>query len=592
MIALERRQRLKYFTGIPASPGYAIGKVTIVHDQVRVACRKISQSAVAGELERLDSAIKMTAADLELRIEDATQKLGEQFGDIFKAHSLILCDSSLRKRIEKTIKDDLYCAEYALWQNFTEEAKKLRNLPDAIYAERAGDVIDVRDQALRKLMAKSEIVVESESPTILVANSLSPSDASKIDPRKTIALVTETGGAGSHTAILATAFGIPTLLGVGPFISHLDQNQLVIVDGSSGLLIVDPDEETFARYRRKKAEFERQNERRKALSDKPVIKKENGEEIEINGNIELPHELDECVAVGVYGIGLYRTEFLWLSSADGKAPDEETQFQTYKSVLETMKPLPTTIRTFDLGADKTVKERDFAGFKEINPNMGLRSIRLSLRYTDMFRTQLRAILRASVYGKVKIMFPLVTTISEWRQARSIFLDVCEDLEEEGVDFDRNIPLGIMVETPASVIMLERFVEEVSFFSIGSNDLLQYTHAVDRDNTNVAGLYQWESPALLRFIRHAVNISNRYGKPLSLCGQMGGDAETIPLLLGLGLRSLSVPSYLALATKEVCERFPLDVCEDIAREAWTCATAEDVRLCLRQHYREVMGFDLD
>lgn len=584
---------MKIFHGIPVTPGVAIGLVSVVaNDEIVVRPRQIESTQVAAELSRLDAAFENVADSLERRRGEATEQLGAQYGQIFEAHSLILKDAKLRERIEKTISEERLCSEYAVYQAFNYYAKLLQGLQDATYADRANDIIDVRDQMLRQLLAVAKEVASSpETPKIIVASVLYPSDAAKLDPDKTLAIVTETGGQGSHTAIVASALGVPTVLGVGSFLSELYENDLMIVDGSTGRVIVSPDIETCQRYQTKIDAQGKVRERRSALRGKTTVKTPDGVAIDVKGNIEFPYEAKKCVENGAAGVGLYRTEFLFLTQKDDRVPDEETHFRAYKSVLETVgKERATTIRTFDLGADKTPSDGTFVCVKEPNPFMGLRSIRLSLRHTEMFRVQLRAILRASVYGKVNVMFPLVTTISEWRDARSIFMDVRDDLLEEGIPFDPEIPLGIMVETPATVVMLEQFAREVDFFSIGTNDLLQYAQAVDRSNEKVTSLYQQESPALLRFVKHTIDVAAHYGKPLSLCGQMGSIPTNVPLLLGLGLRSLSVAPGMILQTKEVCEAFSIKKCEEIARKAWNLETAADIRTYLRAQMRETLGAD--
>lgn len=580
---------MKYFHGIPVNPGVAIGLASLVaNNDFCIRPRAIESTQVSSELSRLDSAFVCAADSLEQQRISAAEQLGEQFGQIFEAHALILKDAKLRSTIENTIKTKLLCAEYAVDQEFSRYAKLLQGLQDAKYADRANDIIDVRDGLLRQLVAVSQVeAVNPQRPTVVAASILNPSDAAKLDPEMTLAIVTETGGLGSHTAIVAAALGIPTVLGLGPFISEIYNDDLVIVDGAAGLLIVNPDEETCQRYQDKMDELREQQARRESLREKVLVKTTDGCEVEVKGNIEFPHEAKRCADAGAAGVGLYRTEFIYLASTT--PPDEETHFQAYKSVLEAVGPSQsTTIRTFDLGADKTPGEASYVAVNEPNPFMGLRSIRLSLQHTGMFRTQLRAILRASVYGKVKIMFPLVTTISEWRDAKAIFNDVRDDLKDEGIAFDPEIPLGIMVETPATVVMLEQFAREVDFFSIGTNDLLQYTMAVDRSNENVNSLYMQESPAVMRLIQHIVRVSDHYGKSVSLCGQMGSMPAHVPLLLGLGIRSLSVSPGMILQTKEICEAFSMQQCRDIAAKALTLETAGDVRSYLRRAYRDVMG----
>ena len=583
---------MKYYHGISVTPGIAIGLVSIVaNDALAVTCRSITSADVAAELSRLDLAFKSASDSLDNSREEVSSQLGEQFGQIFEAHSLILSDPKTLEKIQEKIKRELVCAEYAVAAVFDENAKKIRALKNPVFAERASDIIDVRDRVLRYLLVVAEACGDDdERQYVVVGTAINPSKAANLNAETTMAIVTETGGLGSHTAIVAAALGVPTVLGVGPFITEsnlLDRQSLVIVDGAEGLLIVDPDSETVQRYEEKQKVLQERQRRLEAFRKTGKAVSLDGVEVEIKGNIEFPHEAEMCVKNGACGVGLYRTEFLYLTAPKGTLPDEEAHFEAYKTVLQTVgKEYPTVIRTFDLGADK---DPGFENIHEDNPFMGLRSIRLSLRHTPMFRTQLRAILRASVYGKAKVMFPLVSTISEWLYAKAIFKEVCDDLAEEGIPFDHDIPLGVMVETPATVVMLDQFVaEDVKFFSLGTNDLLQYTMAVDRSNERVQSLYAQESPPLLRLIQHTVEVANRYEKEVSLCGQMGSMPACIPLLLGLGLRSISVSPGMIPQMKNICASFSIEKCKEIAREALNCKTPLDVRSYLTREYRAVMG----
>ncbi len=584
---------MKYYHGISVTPGIAIGLVSIVsNDALDVTCRSIIREDVPAELSRLDLAFESAADSLANSCEEVSSQLGKQFGQIFEAHSLILSDPKTRDKIQNKIENELVCAEFAVAAVFEENAKKIRALKNPVFAERASDIIDVRDRVLRYLLAVSLACDDGDDKQsyVVVGSAINPSRAANLNAELTMAIVTETGGLGSHTAIVAAALGVPTVLGVGPFISEsnlVDRQTLVIVDGAEGLLIIDPDTDTVQRYQEKQAALNEQQLRLQAFRKTGKAVTLDGVEVEFKGNIEFPHEAEMCVKNGACGVGLYRTEFLYLTAPKGTLPDEEAHFEAYKTVLQTVgKDYPTVIRTFDLGADK---DPGFANIHEDNPFMGLRSIRLSLRHTPMFRTQLRAILRASVYGKAKVMFPLVSTISEWLSAKAIFKEVCDDLAEEGIPFDRNIPLGVMVETPATVVMLDQFVaEDVEFFSLGTNDLLQYTMAVDRSNERVQSLYAQESPPLIRLIHHTVEVANRYEKDVSLCGQMGSMPACVPLLLGLGLRSISVSPGMIPQMKNICASFSMEKCREIARGALNCKTALDVRSYLRREYRAVMG----
>ena len=576
---------MKIFQGIPVSPGVSIGPLTIVDSAVRVRRRKVEPPQVERELERLATAFPVAEEKLKANRDAVGRQLGKEYAQIFEAHLLILNDPKLRGKIEASIRDDLNSAERAVEKNFDQYAELLRGLQDATYAERANDIVDVKTRLLTELLeASNDGVATGERPTILAASNLTPSAASNLDPAKTLGIVAETGGLGSHTAIVATALQIPTVLGVGPFIAQAGDGATAIVDGDSGRLILEPTDEMLRKYVAKRDAQRREKELLATNYASAPAKTQDGVAIKISGNIEFPYEADECRKNGAHGVGLYRTEFLYLSQSDGKLPDEETHFQAYKSVVEKMEGRPVVIRTFDLGADKLPEGLTFASGKEPNPFMGLRSIRLSLRNTEMFRVQLRAILRASVFGKIRVMFPLVSTITEFRQAKMIFRDVCEELAEENIPFDPDIPLGIMVETPATALMLELFVHEVDFFSIGTNDLLQYTMAVDRSNKDVNFLYEQECPPMIRLIKRVVDVAKMYGKPVSLCGQMGSSPANALLLLGLGLRSLSVAPGMILQIKKVCGSVTIKECEEIAQNAFFKETSSSMRMYLQSEFR--------
>ena len=576
---------MKIFQGIPVSPGVSIGPLAIVDSAVRVRRRKIEPAQVERELERLATAFPTAQEKLKANRDAVARQLGNEYAQIFEAHLLILSDPKLRVKIETCVRDELNSAERAVEKIFDQHADLLRGLQDAAYAERANDIVDVKTRLLGELLDASENATASnERPTILCASNLTPSAASNLDPTKTLGIVAETGGLGSHTAIVATALQIPTVLGVGSFVAQATDGATAIVDGGAGRLILEPTDDMLRKYEAKRDALRREKELLETNYASAPAQTQDGVAIKISGNIEFPYEADECRKNGAHGVGLYRTEFLYLSQNAGELPDEETHFQAYRSVAEKMEGRPVVIRTFDLGADKLPEGLTFASAKEPNPFMGLRSIRLSLRNTEMFRVQLRAILRASVFGKIRVMFPLVSTITEFRQAKMIFRDVCEELQEENIPFDPDIPLGIMVETPATALMLELFVHEVDFFSVGTNDLLQYTMAVDRSNKDVSFLYEQESPALIRLIKRVVDVAKMYGKPVSLCGQMGSSPANALLLLGLGLRSLSVAPGMILQIKRVCGNVTIKECEEIAQNALFKETSSSMRVYLQSEFR--------
>ncbi len=578
---------MKTFQGVAVYPGVAIGKLSIVASD-RVGTQKrisIAKEQVKSELKRLDAAFRGANEKLCKNREEAAKQLGEEFGRLYDAYLLILNDAGLRTRLEKFVENELVNVEYAVDYTLNQYAERLRGLEER-YAERANDVLDLRDRLLHQLLSiRVYDYTNSTEPTIVAASFLKPSAASRLDSSKTAAIVTENGSLGSHTSIVAAALRVPTVLGVGPFLAQTTDQTVVIVDGELGRLILDPTPEALALYERKAKNLREIQILLESKKRSVETRTKDGATIEIKGNIEFPMEAKTCREFGAAGIGLYRTEFLYLTGNLGAMPDEETHFEAYRNVAETMKDRPVTIRTFDLGADKLPSGLRFTSEDESNPFMGLRSVRLSLRNGDMFRTQLRAILRASVYGKFQIMFPLVSTVMEFRKARMIFNDVRDELVEKKIPFDPDIPLGIMVETPAAVVTLEHFARDVDFFSLGTNDLLQYTMAVDRTNSNVSELYEQESPALIRMIKRTVDVAKMYDRPLSLCGQMGSSPEMIPLLLGLGLRTISVAPGMILQLKDVCESYSMDECLELAKRAMLSESAGEVRMILKNDWNE-------
>jgi phosphotransferase system enzyme I (PtsI) len=421
------------------------------------------------------------------------------------------------------------------------------------------------------------------SPVLILAHNLTPSETANLDRKFVRGFVTELGGAGSHTAIVAEGMEIPAVVGIGPFLHEVSGGETVIIDGFEGVVILQPDEETLARYRYEAEQDRTRSQSLQALRGVPAVTLD-GESVQLMGNIEFPAEAALCVERAVDGVGLYRTEFLYLGSES--VPDEETHYRAYCEVLETMRGKPVVIRTLDLGADKlaggAVTPED-----ERNPFLGLRSIRLSLRNVPLFQTQLRAILRAGVRGDVRIMFPLISTVREFRQAKMVLADVAEDLHEHGIDYKRDVPVGMMVEVPSAVMMLDHLVDEVDFLSIGTNDLIQYALAVDRGNKDVADLYSSADPAVLRLIGMTIRAAEPKRVPVSLCGQMSGSPTYAMLLLGLGLRSLSVPPSAVYEIKKIIRSVTADQCRAVATRALAMDNARDIRRYLKEELKKVL-----
>ncbi|HYO24889.1 MAG TPA: phosphoenolpyruvate--protein phosphotransferase [Lacipirellulaceae bacterium] len=569
--------------GIAVSPGIAIGEALVVDNEgFRIPRRFLPRDAVEEELGRLDRAMQASAAEVERNRDRVAEQLGDEYAAIFSAHLQMLHDRRLRVEIEDMIRSRHYSPEYSVSRALRKYAKVFQSLGGEYMAERANDIFDIEKRLLRNLLGmRREELSQVTSPVLVLARNLTPSETANLNPQFVMGLVTEIGGPGSHTAIVAEGLGIPAVVGVGPFLTDVSGGDTVIIDGDQGQIILRPDEETIARYRHEVEEQRTLAAKLETLREFPA-ETTDGARIYLMGNIEFPSEVTQCEDRGADGIGLYRTEFLYLGRDDD--PPEDAHFAAYFEVAEAMREKPVVMRTLDLGADKMRMLPDPED--ERNPFLGLRSIRLALRNRDMFRVQLRAILRASTHGNVRVMFPLISTMLELRQAKSVLADAMEDLDELGMPFDRNIKVGMMVEVPSAVLMMDHFVDEVDFFSIGTNDLIQYCLAVDRSNKDVASLYTAADPAVIRLIDMAVRAADRAGRPISMCGQMCGNPLYTMLLLGIGLRSLSVTPAAVPEVKRVCRSVSLDQCRKIADQVRTLETARDVKTYLKEELSKV------
>ncbi|MBX7164842.1 MAG: phosphoenolpyruvate--protein phosphotransferase [Pirellulales bacterium] len=563
--------------GFAVSPGVAIGEALVLdHEGFRIPRRFVDRDVVASEIARLERAIEAAGQEIVRHRDTVARELGPQCAAIFEAHLQMLHDRPLRNELEEMIRERHYTPEYAVSRTLRRYAKVFQSLDNTYLAQRASDVFDIERRLLRYLLGeRREEVAYLTSPVLVLAHNLTPSETANLNREFVRGLVTEEGGPGSHTAILAGALEIPAIVGTGPFLTDVSGGDLVIIDGDRGQVILHPDEETIARYTHEQQQQRSHAVRLESLRDLPA-QTADGVRIQLMGNIEFPHEVQHCLDRGSDGIGLYRTEFLYLGSST--EPDEETHYAAYSQVVQAIGNRPVVIRTLDLGADKVPSMPHPAD--ERNPFLGLRSIRLSLRNLPLFRTQLRAVLRASALGDVRVMFPLISTLLELRQAKMLLADVMEDLDENGIPFNRNLDVGMMVEVPAAVMMMDQFAAEVDFVSIGTNDLIQYTLAVDRGNKDVAALYNASDPAVLKLIQRAVEASVRAGIPVNVCGQMSGSTTYTMLLLGLGLRQLSVTPSSIPEVKKVIRSVNIPHCEAVARHALTLEHARDVKNYLK------------
>jgi phosphotransferase system enzyme I (PtsI) len=570
--------------GIAVSPGVAIGEALVMDNEgFRIPRRFVTRDTVVDELERLDKAIAASASEISRHRDAVALELGEQYAAIFEAHLQMLQSVRLRSELEEMIAQRHYSPEYAVSRTLRRYAQVFQKLESSNLAERATDIFDIEKRLLRHLLGhRREGIAHLSSPVLVLAHNLTPSETSNLDRHFVRGFVTEIGGLGSHTAIVAEALEIPAVVGTGPFLAEVSGGELAIIDGDKGLVILQPDEETLARYRHEAEELRSMAAKLEPLKDLPA-ETLDGLRVQILGNIEFPYEVEHCIDRGADGVGLYRTEFLYLGSET--EPTEEVHFEAYMQVVKAMGDRPVTIRTFDMGADKI--PHGPAPDESRNPFLGLRSIRLALRNLPLFRTQLRAALRASATGNLQIMFPLVSTLLELRQAKMVLADVMEDLEEHGVPFNRDVPIGMMVEVPAAVIMLDHFAEEVDFLSIGTNDLIQYTLAVDRSNKDVVQLYNAADPAVLKLIIMAIETAGRKNVPINMCGQMSGNPTYTMLLLGLGLTRFSVAPSSIPEIKNVIRRVTLERCKAVAAKALSMENAREIKSYLNEELKKNM-----
>ncbi len=542
---------MKRFEGIGVSRGIAIGKAFLYLPQ---ELPKISQSKDNIKIEQkkktIDKALEKTRREISSIHKKLIADNKRKEADIFEAHLLFLDDPSIKEKIN-TLLQQGYSATYAVESAFEESAKEIEKIENEYLKERANDLRDVKERIIRNILNipnPSLSLVEREC--IIVAKDLTPSDTANLDTKKILGLVTERGSSTSHTAILAEALGIPAVVGIPRITESVNNNTTLIVDGENGIVVADPDKPTIKIFIEKKEKEEKKKVELEKIKFMK-LKTKSGKEIEILANIGNPEDAETALKNGADGIGLYRTEFLFLGREN--PPSEEEQFEAYRKVLEKFKDKPVIIRTLDIGGDKQIPYLNIE--KELNPFLGVRAIRLCLKNTELFKTQLRAILRASIYGNPKIMYPMIAIKEEIEKANSILEEVKSELKSKGVPFKENIQVGIMVEIPSAALNAEKLAKYVDFFSIGTNDLIQYTFAADRTNEKVSYLYNPLHPALLKLVKFTIEASHKYGKKTGMCGEMAGDLKAIPQLIKMGIDELSMtPTKIPYAKKFIKDNF--------------------------------------
>lgn len=576
---------MKILKGIPVSPGIVIGRVRVLDDAKgrRIPKRVISADQADAEVARFDAARDASVAALAAVHKTAVEEMGEETAKIFLFHIGALSDRALVEPIREMIATERVAAEYAVAKVFRAWTEKFASRTDAAFRTKVNDLQDLADRLLNHLMGGiGKVTASFTEPGIVAARDLTPSQTAGFDRSMILAMATDLGGPTSHTAIVARALNLPAVVGCRRLTFLATDGEQIIVDGDRGRIVLDPDEETIEEYRARITQRESFALSLKETADLPAITTD-GVEIELLGNIEFPEEAQAVLDLGGVGVGLYRTEFLFLTG--DREPTEEDHYEVYKKCIEVLNGKPLTIRTVDLGADKYTQQR--AEFPERNPFLGLRSIRYCLQNMPMFKTQLRALLRASAHGPIKIMFPLITTLHEFRQARHLLNDAMEDLEELGIPHDRKIPVGMMVEVPAAAIMADIFAQEADFFSIGTNDLVQYTLAVDRTNEQVAPLYMPTHPAVIKLIRDIARAAKRREISVSCCGESAGEPIYAILLLGLGLRTLSLTASGIPALKQVVRAVSIKQCEKIAKKAISLDSETEIAAYIRDQVRTLV-----
>ena len=573
-------QRIK---GIAVSHGIIVGRAFLVGSAEQVVPhRTIDESEVTAQYARLHAALAAAGAEIAELSERTRRELGNEPAKIFEFHAGLLRDKALVAAIERRVSGNFVTAEQAVADQFRVLVDQFKRMGNEVFEQKANDIIDLERRVLGHLMGEEKSrLAQLDAPAVVVAHELTPSQAAAMDRSKVIAIVTDLGGRTGHTSIVARALGLPSVVGCQRCSTEVEDGDEMIVDGNEGVVILRPDAKTLEEYRRKQERSQRSRAAMRELSGLEAVTKD-GHRIQLMGNIEFPEEIEAVLGNGGDGVGLYRTEFLWLTRKE--PPTEQDHMDAYLRAIKLLKGKPLTIRTCDLGADKYTQAQ--MEEPERNPFLGLRSIRHSLANPAEFKSQLRAILRASAHGPVKTMFPLVSNLMELRQGKLMIADIGEELEDEGVAFDRQMPVGVMIEVPSAALMARTFAAESSFFSIGTNDLVQYTLAVDRGNERVAHLYQAAHPAVVYLAKSVVRAARSAQIDCSLCGEMAGEPLYSMLLLGMGLRTLSMVPDQIPVVKRVIRSVTMEQCERLARRVGSFDSERQVETALRDELRKL------
>lgn len=556
--------------GIAAADGYGFGKAYELVEP-DLSFEATTEEETQDEIQRLQHALELALSELDKIKQKVLQEQGEENAKIFDAHMLVLQDPELIKAIEACIESEKVNAEHALDQETNKFIMMFEQLDNEYMRERASDIKDVKKRVLSHLLERPLPNLSLvEEPTIIIAEDLTPSDTAQVNKKYIKGFITDIGGRTSHSAIMARTLEIPAIVGAKTATSSIKHGEELILDGMKGEVTINPDAEEKDSYQELQKEYEQQLQEWAVLKDKPSITKD-GHQVELAANIGSFRDMETVSKNGAEGVGLYRTEFLYMENSD--FPTEDEQFEAYKQVLEAMENQPVVIRTIDIGGDKKLDYWNLP--EEMNPFLGERAIRLALNNESVFRTQLRALLRASHYGKLRIMFPMVATLEEFRKAKQLLLEEKDALKKADIPVSEDIQVGIMVEIPSTAVLADQFAKEVDFFSIGTNDLIQYTFAADRMNETVSYLYQPYHPAILQLVGRVIKAAHAEGKWAGMCGEMAGDQTAIPLLIGLGLDEFSMSPSSILPARSQISHLEKEKMEQLAEKACTLSASEEV-----------------
>ncbi|MDX5762450.1 phosphoenolpyruvate--protein phosphotransferase [Clostridioides difficile] len=559
------------YKGIGASPGVALGKALVV-EHSELVIEKKSIDNVEAEIAKLEDAVAVSEEELVKVKEKASEELGAEEAEIFEAHLLVLEDPELIGSAIDKIKTESVNAEYALNEIKEMFVSMFESMDNEYMKERAADIKDVTNRILRHILGIKVVDLSALSEeVVLIAHDLTPSDTATMNKKMVLGFLTDIGGRTSHTAIMSRTLEIAAIVGLNDITSKVKDGDFVVFNGDTGEVIVNPDEETINKYTELKAKYEDERKALQLLKGKPSVTLD-GKHVELAGNIGTPNDIEGLIKNDAEGVGLYRTEFLYMDR--DSFPTEEIQYEAYKAVLEGMDGKPIVIRTLDIGGDKELSYLSME--PEMNPFLGYRAIRLCLDRKDIFKTQLRALYRASVHGRLRIMFPMISSLEELLQAKEVVKEVLAELDSEGVAYAKDVEIGMMIEVPSAAVISDVLAKHVDFFSIGTNDLIQYTCAVDRMNQKISYLYNQFNPAVLRLIKTVIDNAHKEGKWAGMCGESAGDQKMIPILLGMGLDEFSMSPISILPARKLITSVKESDMKKLADDVLNMGTAEEIK----------------